>query len=87
MTTTRAKFEALSNNRVLLTVGDQVDEYWCPMNGGYVRRVDDNHPGTLGWQVCLGLTGSGSTLHISDPDKRPLIDLIRKEWRRGGKRL
>ena len=47
----------------LKTRDGRVREFWCPTGrdgrGGYVYEIDDDHPGTLGWQVssCLGYTG------------------------------
>lgn len=61
-------------------MGDEiVREFWVPSNGGYVRKIDDQHPGTLGQQVCERLASLGSTLHCS-PDG--LEAVIRREYRR-----
>lgn len=50
--------------------------YWCPDAGGYVREIDDDHPGTLGRQVCDCLDHMGSTLTASE---RTLARVIRRE--------
>lgn len=52
-------------------------EYWAPASGGYVYDVT-KHPGTLGRQVCDGLSGMGNTLWWSSTV--PLVDLIRSEY-------
>lgn len=75
----RAKFTARSNSEVTLEYddifsGDRVTEtFTAPSSGGYVRRGDK--------QVCDKLSSRGSTLHLSNPDKYPLIDLIRREYK------
>ena len=56
--------------------------YWCPSGGGYVREVTEHRYGTLGDQVCDQLGRSGSTLRLSDPERWPLVNLIRREARR-----
>lgn len=61
-------------------LGDTViRQFWVPANGGYVREVDDQHPGTLGQQVCVGLADRGPTLAA---ESATLIDVIRSEYRR-----
>ncbi|HZP46309.1 MAG TPA: hypothetical protein VFB15_11730 [Candidatus Binataceae bacterium] len=79
--------EAIDNSEVLVTRGDDQWRYWCPLHGGYVREVTPNAPGILGRQVCEGLSAEGSTLYASDPDAKPLIDLIRREYARGMERM
>ena len=56
-----------------------VREFWVPSDGGYVREVDTQHPGTLGAQVCQRLESRGSTLSST---RAALLDLIRREYRR-----
>ena len=55
-----------------------IERYWVPRlssgEPGYVRLVDDHHPGTLGRQVCVGLDRLGSTL-MATPDN--LLTTIR----------
>jgi hypothetical protein len=64
-----------------LYTGEPVERrFWAPPSGGYVREVTNSRPGTLGQQVCAGLTDRGSTLHVSAPEK--LLPLIRSEWQR-----
>ncbi|HUZ75482.1 MAG TPA: hypothetical protein VNE67_17235 [Acetobacteraceae bacterium] len=58
---------------------ERVRQFWVPPGGGYVRETDDEHPGTLGQQVCDLLSSRGPTLWTS-PDG--LIALIRLEYRR-----
>jgi hypothetical protein len=58
---------------------DTVREFWAPSNGGYVREIDNQHPGTLGVQVCDRLAHSGYTLSAR-PDT--LERVIRREYRR-----
>ena len=43
---------------VLKTAGE-TRIFWVQSSGGYVREIDNEHPGTLGRQVsdCLGYTG------------------------------
>jgi hypothetical protein len=55
-------------------------EFWVPRLGGYVREIDDTHPGTLGRQVCRGLAHRGDTLYLGEGGD--LLDLIRHEYRR-----
>lgn len=77
----RYRVVADGDNRATLHLrGGSVRHYWAPSRGGYVRQIDERHPGTLGWQVCDGLAGSGSTLTWSPG--RPLADVIRREARR-----
>jgi hypothetical protein len=56
-----------------------VREFWVPSNGGYVREIDAQHPGTLGQQVCGFLSSQGYTLSANRDE---LLDLIRREYRR-----
>jgi len=59
--------------------GERVERrFWCPPSGGYVREVTASRPGTLGQQVCAGLTHRGGTLSVRTP--ADLIGLIRREW-------
>ena len=52
--------------------------YWAPSGGGYVRDVT-TQPGTLGRQVCEGLSYMGNTL-LWAPSHGPLVKLIRREY-------
>ena len=60
----------------------QVERFWVPdlTSGeeGYVRRVTDQRPGTLGEQVCGGLDNRGNCL-MSTPAE--LLSLIRDHHR------
>ena len=80
----RAKITDLGPNRCKLTEHDDdkyhVTTYWAPNEGGYVRDVS-LQPGTLGRQVCYGLTYLGDTLTWV-PGHERLVDLIRRERRR-----
>lgn len=59
--------------------GERIERrFWAPPSGGYVREVSTAKPGTLGQQVCGGLSHRGSTLSVRDP--ADLIHLIRREW-------
>lgn len=61
-------------------MGDTViRQFWVAPGGGCVREIDEQHPGTMGRQVCVGLVGVGYTL-TATPDT--LIDVIRSEYRR-----
>lgn len=81
----KARYQVIDHgtNRCILSFevdGKRVErEYWCPDGGGYVRQISEGRPGTLGRQICDGLSGSGSTL--SWPATRPLAILIRRELR------
>ena len=78
----RTTIKAIDRHHVIMTLPDgETREFWCPFSGGYVRQIDAAHPGTLGWQVCERLESAGSTLYC-DPERRPLVDIIRKEMRR-----
>jgi len=66
------------NSAIILGRGGIIRRFWAPSEGGYVRRVSDSHPGTLGQQVCQRLERSGSTLSWT-PSAGPLVDLIRRE--------
>jgi hypothetical protein len=63
-----------------MTGDDIVRRFWAPAGGGYVREVTAHRPGTLGHQVCSGLSHRGGTLSVGSPDD--LITLIRREWQR-----
>lgn len=65
---------------ILRTRDGEEREFWCPSNGGYVRLIDEDHPGTLGAQVCEELRSVGNTLWCDSPEKLPA--LIRRERRR-----
>ena len=63
--------------------GKQVERFWVADLGSngltkeaYVRWVTEDRPGTLGQQVCEGLSRLGSTL-MANPGS--LIDVIRYE--------
>lgn len=44
----RTQIKTLDTNHVMLTTSDGVKhEFWHPPYGGYVRQIDDKHPGTL----------------------------------------
>ena len=58
-------------------------EYWAPASGGYVYDVT-KQPGTLGRQVCDGLSNMGNTLRWSGTV--PLVNLIRSEHRSAKRR-
>ena len=59
--------------------GERIERrFWAPPSGGYVREVTAQRPGTLGQQVCSGLSHRGSTMQVSTPDN--LLALIRREW-------
>jgi len=53
--------------------GEVIREFWVPASGGYVREIDDAHPGTLGRQVCRSLHHEGHTLHSSPEGLKALI--------------
>jgi hypothetical protein len=55
-----------------------IRQFWVPAGGGYVREVDDDHPGMLGRQVTARLGTRGYTIG-SLPNG--LLDLIRREYR------
>jgi hypothetical protein len=75
----RVRFASLDDNRCSITWRDgTVTTYWAPDFGGYVRDIS-RHPGTLGQQVGDGLAHSGNMLMWRGP--RPLVDLIRREYR------
>ncbi len=81
----RARFEEVDHNVCALTWTDYLDErvtttYWAPQHGGYVRVITPNRPGTLGQQVCDALAYSGPTLYWDG--RTPLVDAIRREWRK-----
>ena len=86
----RTRIQSIDENRVILTcdverldpsMGGTISiEYWSPSGGGYVYEIDEQHPGTLGRQVCEFLGSLGSTLHWSG--RQPLVDMIRREWKR-----
>ena len=63
----------------LKTKDGQTREFWCPDSGGYVREIDDDHPGTLGKQVSYSLGYTGDMLWS---DARCLADDIRAARRR-----
>lgn len=52
--------------------------FWVPPNGGYVREVTAERPGTLGAQVCKGLSNRGVTLWA---ERDNLLSVIRNEYR------
>jgi len=54
-------------------------ELWTPIAGGYVYEIDEDHPGTLGSQVCDLLGTMGNTLYRSY--SRKLVEIIRREYR------
>jgi hypothetical protein len=59
--------------------GERIERrFWAPPSGGYVREVTAQRPGTLGQQVCGGLSHRGNTLSVNSPDQ--LMALIRREW-------
>lgn len=76
----RYRIKALTDNNVVLTdrATGITTEYWCPNGGGYVREIDEDHPGTLGRQVCDGLLPRGSTLSCGPGG---LLNAIRAEAR------
>lgn len=79
----RTIIKSLGHNRCSVTADDKFDgrvttEYWAPSSGGYVYDVT-KQPGTLGRQVCDGLSNMGNTLRWSGTV--PLVDLIRSEHR------
>ena len=59
-------------------INEQMEEtiYFASSGGGYVKIFADNYP-----QVCEGLAGGGDTLTLHDGES--LIELIRREYRRG----
>ena len=57
-----------------------IREFWCPDNGGYVREIDETHPGTLGQQMSESLATSGNMMHCSRPGNLPAM--IRRARRR-----
>ena len=85
----RTRFEAVDTNRVILTCdAERMDqgmdgtisiEYWSPSGGGYVYEGIGVAP-RLRPPVCLGLDMEGHTLYWSG--QTPLVDLIRREWKR-----
>jgi len=85
MTRRAARYRVIANgnNQAILTdvESGETREYWCPRGGGYVYQVSDDHPGTLGLQVCGGLWLMGSTLSCSATESYPLVALIRYEAR------
>lgn len=56
-----------------------VREFWVPPGGGYVREIDEDHPGTLGSQVCNRLGIRGPTLSAT---RATLAAVIRTEYQR-----
>ncbi len=59
--------------------GERIERrFWVPGSGGYVREVCGANHGTLGQQVCAGLSHRGYTLGVGSADR--LLPLIRKEW-------
>lgn len=77
----RTRFEQVSMSHVILHAPNGCTfEYWTPLNGGYVRELSDNRPGTLGRQVCDYLANTGSTLWRSEAT--PLVDIVKREYRR-----
>lgn len=68
---------------VCLRDGDRIREFWVPYQGGYVREVDELHPGTLARQVCRCLDHRGDTLTST---REHLLDLIRREYARARRR-
>jgi len=75
----RYTVKELSDHHVVLVDHETKTEteYWMPTLGGYVRRITEDRPGTLGWQVCDGLRAQGSTL----PCDGRLASVIRREAR------
>jgi hypothetical protein len=75
----KTQIKAISDSQVQIKFADaytgDVYEYniWAPSNGGYVRYNGDK-------QLCERLGSMGSTLMWSG--KAPLVDMIRKEYRR-----
>lgn len=71
-------------NEVVLRCADPMTgermerRFWAPAAGGNVREVNASRPGTLGQQVCGGLTHRGWTLSVASPSQ--LLPLIRTEW-------
>lgn len=57
-----------------------VREFWAPSDGGYIREITEDRPGTLGYQVCDCLDGLGNTLEWR-PGYGSLARVIRREWR------
>lgn len=51
--------------------------FWVPPNGGYIREISEDRPGTLGEQVCGYLEHGGWTLTASRDN---LLDVIRREY-------
>jgi hypothetical protein len=88
MTMTRRYTTKSTGRGVLLTVlvdcplGDAgtTREFWVPSSGGYVREEHGANHGTLGRQVCDGLSYSGPTLSSS---REGLLPLIRREAKVG----
>lgn len=83
---TKTTIKATEHNRVELQADDPVSgervhwTFFCPPGGGYVRRETHGRHGTLGEQVCTGLSNRGWTLEVRDPAY--LLSLIRREWQR-----
>ena len=56
--------------------------FWCPSDGGYVREIDDAHPGTLGKQGSDSLNYVGNMLYARAETLAQKIRLARRRERR-----
>ena len=83
--TGRAYFTGEAHEASITYYDDERDQrvsrdFWAPRRGGYVQDVTTAAAGT-GPQVCTGLARLGDTLRWH-PSEGPLVDMIRREWRR-----
>lgn len=68
----------LRDDSAPLSEEESTREFWVPSSGGYIREIDEKHPGTLGAQVCDRLARLGNTLYAS---RETLEEVIRREYR------
>ena len=79
----KTRITAMSDTHVILHTDDGNREFWASPSGSYVREIDEQHPGTLGRQVCSRLASMGDTLWLDEG--RQLIDLIRREYHKAAR--
>jgi len=63
---------------ILKTKNGETREFWCPDTGGYVREIDETHPGTLGQQVSRSLNYMGDMLWADETTLRTTIQQARR---------
>jgi hypothetical protein len=69
----------MNDNIFSMRIDGKMREFWAPPNGGYIRDVTHD-VGTLGPQVCVGLSGMGHALTWRPGQS--LAKIIRRERRR-----